>query len=149
MEDLETAVMEWARDGFCCSQIMILAGTTLSGRDNRDLTAAMNGLCRGAYSNLGTCGALTGACCLMGLFAGRGSQWEEKDPKLIMMIEELHGWFRENWGGERRGITCGEILRSEPGADMQKCFPLVLGTLAKTIQLLEGNGYDVREGPSL
>ncbi|HOG14276.1 MAG TPA: C-GCAxxG-C-C family protein [Synergistales bacterium] len=146
MGDLERAVMGWAQEGFCCSQIMILAGTALTGRDNRDLTAAMSGLCRGVYSGLGTCGALTGACCLLGFYVGKGTQGEEKDPGLVTMIEELYCWFRENWSGAGGGISCREILGDDLDAGMQQCFPLVLETLVKTIRLLEEHGVDVREG---
>ena len=78
MGDLERAVMGWVQEGFCCSQIMTLAGTALTGRDNRDLTAAMSGLCRGVYSGLGTCGALTGACCLLGFYVGKGTQGRKR-----------------------------------------------------------------------
>ncbi len=149
MKDLENTVMEWLMDGYCCSQIMILAGLAFTERDDRDLVAAMSGLCKGAYSRIGTCGALTGGCCLLGFYAGKGSQWEETDPKLIIMIEELRGWFRENWGHKGDGITCGDLLKSESGTEMRKCLPMIVQTLGKAIQLLEEHGFDVREGPPL
>lgn len=150
MNDLRVAVMRWGHEGFCCSQIIVLVGQTLTGRENRDLTAAANGLCRGAFSPACTCGALTGACCLLGFYAGKGTSLEEKDPRLPDMIGEFHEWFKENWGAKGKYITCGDILGDEPITDpkqyFQRCSPMILDTIEKTIEILEAHGFNVQEG---
>jgi len=148
MQDLESAVMEWGQQGFCCSQIMLLAGLAFTEKEDSDMIAAMNGLCRGGFSRRCTCGALTGALCLMGFYAGKGSHAEERDPRLEVMTTELQDWFAKKWGADGQLVGCGDILgyvvEPEPG----RCYPMVLETLVKTLQLLEEHDFDVRKGRS-
>ncbi len=146
MDDLHTAMMEWAREGYCCSQIMILAGLAYTGRENPDLVASLGGLCKGGYVPWGTCGALSGACCLLGFYAGKGSSWEQKDPRLLFMAEELHRWFRERWGAGGERVGCGDILGDTAAPDPLSCSSMVASTLEKTLQLLEEQGFDLQEG---
>ena len=146
MDDLRTAVMEWGRDGFCCSQIMLLAGLAYTGRENPDLVAAMNGLCRGGYSPGCTCGALTGACALFGFYAGKAEPWEPKNPELPLMAGELHEWFRKNLGVNGEGVTCGELMGGKTAYSIETCLPIVFGTLEKALAILQAHGCDLQQG---
>jgi hypothetical protein len=146
MDDLHTAMMEWAREGYCCSQIMILAGLAYTGRENPDLVASLGGLCKGGYVPWGTCGALSGACCLLGFYAGKGSSLEQKDPRLLFMAEELHRWFRERWGTGGERVGCGDILGDTAAPDPIVCSSMVAATLEKTLQLLVEQGFGLQEG---
>lgn len=148
MEDLKSAVMQWGQNGFCCSQIMILAGLAFTGKENEDLTAAMNGLCKGAFSPYCTCGALTGACCLLGFYAGKGAPWEGKDPRLAMMIGELQDWFKDRWAAGEERVSCGDILKNIAGTEPMKCFPVVFETLERALGVLKARGFDIQEGRS-
>ena len=40
--DLRDQVMSWVREGFCCAQIMVLAGLAYRGEENADLVAAVD-----------------------------------------------------------------------------------------------------------
>jgi len=65
------------------------------------------------------------------------------------MIGQLHEWFQEKWG-EGGHVNCGNILGYEPITDpkqcFQKCFPMIMETLEKALELLETHGFDIREG---
>ena len=59
-------------------------------------------------------GALTGGACLLGLYAGKGSDDEAEDPRLNMMIGELVEWFSDEYGKLYGGIRCDIILDNNP-----------------------------------
>ncbi|HOO62490.1 MAG TPA: C-GCAxxG-C-C family protein [Synergistaceae bacterium] len=148
MNGLESRIIAWGQEGYCCSQMMLLAGLAFRNSENPELIASLEGLCKGGYEPSGTCGAFTGACCLLGLYAGKGFPEKEKDIRLPLMLSQLHDWFREKWGTPGDTIMCGEILKTLSGAPPLACFPLVLETLAKTLEILEKQGFDLQEDPS-
>ena len=147
MEDLKTVVMQWGQEGFCCSQVMILAGLALTGKENEDLTAAMNGLCRGTFSPGCTWG-IDRRLLPLGFYAGKGAPWEERSetarddrPASRMVSRKM---------GRGRARQLRNILGYEPITDpkqcFQKCFPMIMETLEKALELLETHGFDIREG---
>jgi len=142
--DLRERIVAWAREGFCCAQIMVLAGLAYRGEEDRNLVAAANGLCQGAFSRGNTCGALTGAACLLGLYAGKGEAEDLRDPRLRLMAEELNQWFRETQTGGTGGVRCGDLLGEtvrEP--DPLRCLHLVQHTLTRTLEILQSHGVDL------
>jgi hypothetical protein len=149
MNELERNVLSWGQEGFCCSQIMLLAGLALRGEENPELLASLEGLCKGGYDPSGTCGAFTGACCLLGFYAGKGSPEREKDPRLPLMLYALHEWFCQRFGLPENRIGCGEILRTLSGSPPLACAPLVLETLEKTLEILQDQGFDLQENPQI
>lgn len=64
--------------GFHCSQIMLILGLERQGKTNPDLVRAMTGLAGGLGFGGKNCGALTGAACLLGLYAGRANSPSRK-----------------------------------------------------------------------
>lgn len=126
-----------ATQGFCCSQIMILLGLEDEGRpENPDLIRAMQGLCGGMGRSGGTCGALTGGVCLLGLAAGKGTPIEQGSPELGKMIGELLQWFDENYSCR----DCAGILDTtldEGGAYPVKCGNIVSSTYMKVREILD------------
>ncbi|MBZ0309444.1 MAG: C-GCAxxG-C-C family protein, partial [Anaerolineae bacterium] len=59
--------------GFFCSQIIMILGLELQGKENPDLVRAMHGLAGGLGFTGETCGALTGGSSVLGVYAGRGN----------------------------------------------------------------------------
>lgn len=125
-----------AAQGFCCSQIMIILGLEDEGKpDNPDLIKAMNGLCGGMGRSGGTCGALTGGVCLLGLAAGKGTAVESAHPEMGKMIGELLQWFDEQYSSR----DCAGILDTtldEGGAYPVKCGNIVASTYTKVREIL-------------
>jgi C_GCAxxG_C_C family probable redox protein len=135
------------RQGFFCSQILLLLGLELQGKENPDLVRAMQGLAGGLGFMGETCGALTGGACLLGLYAGKGTPEQEEDPRLLFMTEDLVKWFKAEYGQKFGGIRCEEIVGAGAGAGAgnmgERCPLIVLGTYQKIKELLVENGFDL------
>jgi Putative redox-active protein (C_GCAxxG_C_C) len=141
MDDADR-ILELGRNGFQCSQILVLLGLELRGGDNPELIRSMQGLC-GGMSAGETCGALTGGACLLGLYAGRGTPDEEDDPRLIFMLDELVTWFRNGYGEEFGSLRCDDIVGPCAEHLNERCPRMVLGVYAKIKDLLVENGFDL------
>jgi hypothetical protein len=145
MDELDLQLFELSQKGYPCSQILLLLALGLQGKENPDLIRAMSGLARGSAPGEGTCGTLTGACCLLGLYAGRGSDDELEDESLLTMLGEIWDWFEAGYGTQFSGISCQAILAD--GADMRtRCGPLVKETYLKALEILVTHGFDPRDG---
>ncbi len=142
MDDQER-MLELKRQGFFCSQILLILGMELQGKENPDLLRAMNGLAGGIGFTGELCGALTGGACLLGLYAGKGTPEQEEDPRLLFMCEDLVRWFKEGFGQKYGGIRCDDILNENNRSMGSRCPGLVLGTLQKVKELLVENGFDL------
>jgi len=135
MEDLDQ-LMELRKQGFYCSQIIMIQGLELMGKINPDLIRAMHGLAGGLGFAGELCGALTGGASLLGLYAGNGTPEQEEDPRLIFMAEDLVKWFKAEYGEQFGGIRCEEILDNSSQNQMKRCPVMVAGVLQKVKELL-------------
>ena len=109
MDEYALEMLNLARQGFYCSQIVVLLGLEVRGEENPALVRALAGLSYGGGGGRGSCGAFTGACCLLGLFAGRGRAEEEESPHLMLMLEELSDWFAAQGRHGRRDDQPGLV----------------------------------------
>lgn len=140
-------MFELAQQGLACSQILLQLGLEEQGKKNVELIRAMGGLAGGMGFTGETCGALTGGACLLGLYAGKGSDMEQPHEKLDLMILELVEWFKEKIASEYGGINCNNIL----GEDLQykivamKCGNIVSDTYSKVREILLNYGIDPAE----
>ena len=142
MDDTDR-MRELKEQGFFCSQILMILGMELQGKDNPDLIRSMHALAGGIGSTGETCGALTGGACLLGLYAGRGSPAQEDNPRLTFMVEDLVKWFKQEYGQSYGGIRCEEILNGNPQNTGTRCPTMVMGTWQKVKELLVENGFDL------
>ncbi len=138
-------LLEFASQGFHCSQVLIKMGLDAQGKDNPDLVRTMEGLAGGVGFCGDACGALTGGACLLALYAGRGSAEEETDPRLNLMISELYEWFTSEFAQCYGGICCKEILDDDPQNQMTRCPGIVTKTYDKVKGLLLENGFDLSQ----
>lgn len=135
-----------AQKGYCCSQIILLLGLEAQGRDNPALIRAASGLCHGIGGTGHTCGVLTGAACLLGLHAGKGSDHEEQDERFPLMLETLGQWFTEHVSGRFGGGTCTDILGGKARqANPEVCGRLMADTLDQCLIILVDHGFDPAE----
>ena len=149
MDDLTIHIMQWAGKGYCCSQILALLALDAQARQNPDLVRALSGLCLGVGNSGGTCGVLSGAACLLALYAGKGADEEKAHEKLPLMFAELTDWFSGTVGGTYGGVTCTDILgvgerQPEPG----RCGAILLSAYEQVLQILSENGFDPASGRS-
>ena len=142
MDDLDR-IRALKQQGFFCSQILLLLGLELQGKENPDLVRAAHGLAGGLGFTGETCGALTGGACLLGVYAGKGMPDEEDDPRLMFMVEDLVKWFKSEYGQAFGGIRCDEILGGDGRNMGARCPTMVLGVFQKVKELLVENGFDL------
>jgi hypothetical protein len=142
MEDAER-MMELKKQGFFCSQILLVMGLEMMGKENPELIRSVHGLAGGLGFSGDTCGVLSGGACLLGLYAGKGLPQEQDDPRLIFMIEDLVKWFKENFGTQYGGISCETIVGDSAKNQTTRCPVLTEQTFQKVKELLVENGFDL------
>jgi C_GCAxxG_C_C family probable redox protein len=136
-------IKEYRKQGFYCSQIILLQGLDLLGKQNPDLVRSMNGLAGGLGFSGELCGALTGGACLLGLYAGKGVPEQEQDPRLDFMVMDLVKWFKAEYEPRYGGIRCEQILNGDRQNQPTRCPFLVIETFQKVKELLVENGFDL------
>lgn len=143
-DDVSMRVVQLAGQGFCCSQIVMVMALETQGSYNTELVRALSGLCKGLGDCSGPCGALSGGACLLALYAGRGSEEEEADNRLPLMLTTLTEWFQETVGEQYGGVSCVHILGEGNCAvpDPGRCAALVADTFTRCLEILAENGID-------
>jgi hypothetical protein len=144
MTDFDIRMLQLAQKGYGCSQILMQLALKARGEDNPAMVRSMAGLAYGCGAGHATCGTLTGACCVLGLYAGKGADEEPGSERLRLMLQELSEWFEEKVGGPHGGISCETIVGAEgPDASRQRCGAIVADTYAKVMEILAANGFDL------
>jgi C_GCAxxG_C_C family probable redox protein len=140
MDDTDVRMMELSLQGFGCSQILALMALEGQGKTNPDLVRAMTGLLGGMFRGK-ACGALTGGCCVLGLFAGNGDESEIADSRLEPMMTAFTEWFDAEVGERYGGIDCDAILAEDPALRRTRCPEIVRQAFRKLVEILEDNDY--------
>jgi Putative redox-active protein (C_GCAxxG_C_C) len=144
MEDSAIHLLQLAQRGYACSQIILLMGLEARGETNPGLVRAMAGLAYGCGAGRASCGALTGGCCLLALYAGKGSDEETGSEQLMAMLQDLSEWFVGRIGGPSGGIACEAIVGQEgPAASRQRCGTIVKETYDKVMEILYTYEFDL------
>ena len=141
MSDDAARISELSLQGFCCSQILAQMGLELMGAASPELVRAMMGLCGGIGSSGATCGALTGAVCVLHLFGGRGTPEERADFELGLMTSELMEWFSSEYTASYGGVLCQEILAGNKANMVLRCPAIIQNTWDKVREILVAHGY--------
>jgi hypothetical protein len=137
-------MLELANQGYLCSQIIIILGLEARGETNPSLVKAVGGLSMGCGEGSCTCGVLTGGCCLLALFAGKGSEkedWNENYPK---MSQDLVRWFWHSYGFSYQGIDCMAIREAEASLPpQQRCWKIMEDVYNKVMSILTLYGINI------
>ena len=134
-------MLQLAKKGYYCSQILVIMGLEIRGEQNPGLVRAMDGLARGCIEGSCTCGSLTGGCCLLALFAGRGGDKERRDEKYTAMVQELVRWFWDKYGFKYGGLDCMAIREAEASEqEYQRCWQILEDVFFKVNDILAANG---------
>lgn len=145
MDPTTLRMMELTYNGYYCSQILLILALEAQGKSDPDLIRAMGGLAQGAGSEEGLCGTLTGAACLLGLYAGKGTDDDYEDERLRYMLNDLQEWFAGTYGERYGGISCAAIVGDRTEV-RQRCGAVVAETWAKVTEILAAAGYDPAGG---
>ena len=132
--------MELGMQGYNCSQILLLLALEAQKKENPDLIRAMNGLLAGLGCGK-TCGVLTGGCCLLGLYAGKGSAEKDADENLSLMLTTFVEWFEAEYGTKYGGINCDDVMAGDMRNRLARCPSMVLESMARLKEILAENGY--------
>ena len=143
MDDILIRMLQLGQKGYNCSQIIMMLGLEFRGESNAQLVRAMGGLAYGCGSGHGTCGVLTGGCCLLALYAGKGSDEEVLSDRFDLMLQELNDWFASRIDSDQGDMSCDTIVgEAGPAASRQSCGTLVADTYAKVLEILTANEID-------
>lgn len=134
--DFEAILLEMTRQGFECSQILMLLALELDGAENPDLVRAMSGLCGGMGRSGGVCGALTGGCCVLGYFTGKGVPEELEYSRAREIVSGYALWFEERFGTS----LCRDIIGGDYSKCLASCAPIMEECYFKLVELLEMHG---------
>lgn len=138
--DLFDRMLELSNQGFYCAQILLILALESEGKEDSDLIRAMSGLNGGFGFSGHTCGALSGGCCLLGYFCGKGEAEEIEEPRMTEMIQTFVEWFHNSVGETYGGCNCTDILEGNPMNKMQRCPEVVESVFAKCMELLTEYG---------
>lgn len=147
MNDTDLRIMQLNGSGYCCAQILILLCLDNLQRENQDLVRSAQGLCLGMGDCSGSCGILSAGICALGLYAGKGSDFEEADDKLPLLIENFRDWFKERATAQYGGYICEDILEGKCGAPRpDRCGQLLIDAYNELVNILLEAGLDPNEG---
>jgi hypothetical protein len=134
-EEIREDVMRAAQRGLLCSQIIIDIGLRQLGMQSHDLIKGAGGLVGAIGLQGATCGALTGAACLLTFAAV-----DRLDRGVYLLIEELEERFNDLIS-QYPGNGCTHILDHDPEkVPSEVCHPLIAGAIQIVLSLLNGEG---------
>ena len=132
-------MLKLSGEGFQCAQILMILALESEEKEDEDLVRAAGGLNVGLGDMSGPCGALTGGCCFLSYFAGKGAADELEDPAFAEMLSTFTAWFKEAHGGSNGEHTCTAILEGDLRNMPARCPDIVRRSYAKAVEILKAN----------
>lgn len=130
--DVKECLRYLKAQGLCCAQVMMQMGLYVLRKENTQLVQSAAALCGGVHSGY-TCGALTGAACMLSLF----------DPKAGKeMIPQLTEWFEDVYGARYGGVNCSDIVQGQRANIAARCPELIEQTYLRAAEILQSYGFD-------
>lgn len=133
MYDLGSRLIELGREGFECSQILMILSLELEGEENSELVRAMGGLNSGMGRSGNACGALTGGACVLGRLVCKGEAEEMPHSRANEIISNYVNWFTGNYGDG----SCNTIIGGDFSQVMLKCSPVIESCFEKIVEIIE------------
>lgn len=140
MSDYDSDILDLAKEGYCCAQILLHLALDMQGEENPALIRSVQGLCEGGGDAAGECGALTGSRCVLALYAGKGEPQETAHETLPLLLREFHKWFQERVAPAP--VFCKNIAPT--AAERFTTCPALIGDCAeKAFSLLLEHGFEL------
>ncbi len=141
--DLVMKVFELSSLGYCCTQIMMKLALDEEGIENEDLIKSVNGLCKGFGGRQSICGVLSGGIMILSLYAGKGSDNENRHKNYSSMVDEFIDWFEDVF----HSLECIDIMgvnkcKNNNSSYMLKCGSILTKSYEKVVNILRENNYD-------
>ena len=144
-------ILPWVRQGYCCSQLLVLLMLQAMGKENAALVRATQGLCHGIGQSDGPCGLLTGGACALALATGKGSEEEVAHPMLTPLLHDYATWFEDRvapYGGQRCGQVAaglGAATADGRSPDPVACGGLLAECWEKLLELFQTYNIDLEK----
>ena len=106
--DLFDRMLELSGQGFYCAQILMILALESEEKEDPDLVRAMGGLNGGLGFSGRVCGALTGGCCFLSYFLGKGEAEELEDPEAALLIGRLAECLKRQQKANMEGAAAGK-----------------------------------------
>lgn len=107
MEDIKTMAEHFHSQGFSCAESVVKACNNCLNLDLSDDALRMaSGLGGGLGGSGCVCGALNGACLILGVVAGRKELHDRTKPEIYKNIREFQQLFTKTFGS-----TCCHVLK--------------------------------------
>lgn len=135
--DIETRLLELAAQGMTCSQMLMIMALEEAGIECPEAVRTVTGLCGGLGYCGRECGALTGGCCVLSFFGGKGVPEEEPDLEFLTVIREYVDWFVKSYGEDDGTCSCQSILGGDFSMIQSVCMPIVADCFEKLMELME------------
>lgn len=147
MNDTDLRILQLHGSGYCCAQIMIKLCLENMQRENPDLIRAAQGLCVGQGDCSRDCGILTGGICAISMYGGKGTDYEQADTQLPLLMENYREWFVEKTKKEFGGCSCQQILGGDACAiNPELCGQLLIDSYNTLVSIMLDAGIDPAEG---
>lgn len=137
--DVFDRIMDLGGRGYFCAQILMQMALDIDGASDPALVRSASALNGGVGYSGGICGALTGGCCFISYFAGKGEDDEVEHSDQKAMHGELIEWFR-GYAAEHGGIDCLTLLGGDERNKIQRCPIFVRDVFDRCMDILEGHG---------
>jgi len=149
MNALVMELLPYVRQGYCCSQLLLVLAMQMRGEENPGLLRAMRGPCHGIGQSGGPCGLLAGGAAALAWLSGVDGG--DEHPMLEAMTVEYGTWFLERtqaWGYGCEAVAQG--LAAEAGAspasdgkpDMSLCAGLLAECWEKIMEIYDAYQLD-------
>ena len=142
-DEIVNRMIQLAENKYNCSQIMMLLALEQEGRENPDLVRAMSGLGDGCGFFNETCGIMTAAAAILAWYAGKGADSETESETLLLMLEELGDWFRQEIAEKQQDSRCKDIVGDLVGTEEGKqiCGGIIFQTYGKINEILTATKF--------
>lgn len=134
MHPLLLEILPLVRQGYCCSQLLVLLALKFYERENPDWVDASRGLGFGIGQANGPCGLLTGGASVLAWMAAQKS----KDLKVDPLLNDYALWFEElvdPYGGVNCGTLTQGLTGQDKPSDLLACGELLAACWEKILQI--------------
>ena len=138
--DLMDRILDLSRYGYFCSQILGILLMETIGEENPELIKALGGLNGGVGYSQGCCGCMTGGCCIISYFTGKGADTGLEHPEHKQALGEFTEWFKEEMMVEYGGTDCTDITKGNPAKRLEECPAIIASTYQKCMEILGERG---------
>lgn len=129
MEDLRELAMKYHDEGYNCAESVVKVSNECMNLQLPDEAIRMVSVLGGGVGGSGCiCGALSGACLVLGALIGRVDKAEKSKPEMNAPVKEFH----TRWVN-RFHASCRRVLKSPANGGPVSCGDLI----AETAEMLD------------